>query len=395
MKDNYSLDMDDDDLESDDSSKDTRNQNDINEASFSTESIVNYGKEYEKLEKIYSKNEIASFNKILELKKINKLNGELDFYKKERIDWKYVYNNIFKKILLPINLNKIDINKTINIHEISQRIKYCVHCISSMKDKNINNEKKNLIPKIIDIFVWDDNKLKNFSNQLNHNNFKINDFKRSNSFENLIFENKNENNKEKKSNLNNKNNIKAIVNDKNSNNKNNNIKNNNIENENNNYKIRKHKSHATINLGLKSYEKFLSKNFLINNNEGIKSKNKFFSSPNKIKTNNKLILNNIEKKNYAYDNLIKNIPKLYDDILFETKQKKNKINLKREAFMETMNDFNSKNLNMEIKDKTFCENFYFFPIKQIYDKENDLENRGEKILSYKKMTDNLMDLLNI
>ncbi len=63
--------------------------------------------------------------------------------------------------------------------------------------------------------------------------------------------------------------------------------------------------------------------------------------------------------------------------------------------METMNDFNSKNLNMEIKDKTFCENFYFFPIKQIYDKENDLENRGEKILSYKKMTDNLMDLLNI
>ena len=395
MKDNYSLDMDDDDLESDDSSKDTRNQNDINEASFSTESIVNYGKEYEKLEKIYSKNEIASFNKILELKKINKLNGELDFYKKERIDWKYVYNNIFKKILLPINLNKIDINKTINIHEISQRIKYCVHCISSMKDKNINNEKKNLIPKIIDIFVWDDNKLKNFSNQINHNNFKINDFKRSNSFENLIFENKNENNKEKKSNLNNKNNIKAIVNDKNSNNKNNNIKNNNIENENNNYKIRKHKSHATINLGLKSYEKFLSKNFLINNNEGIKSKNKFFSSPNKIKTNNKLILNNIEKKNYAYDNLIKNIPKLYDDILFETKQKKNKINLKREAFMETMNDFNSKNLNMEIKDKTFCENFYFFPIKQIYDKENDLENRGEKILSYKKMTDNLMDLLNI
>ena len=162
MKDNYSLDMDDDDLESDDSSKDTRNQNDINEASFSTESIVNYGKEYEKLEKIYSKNEIASFNKILELKKINKLNGELDFYKKERIDWKYVYNNIFKKILLPINLNKIDINKTINIHEISQRIKYCVHCISSMKDKNINNEKKNLIPKIIDIFVWDDNKLKFF-----------------------------------------------------------------------------------------------------------------------------------------------------------------------------------------------------------------------------------------
>ena len=134
---------------------------------------------------------------------------------------------------------------------------------------------------------------------------------------------------------------------------------------------------------------------LINKNEGIKSKNKFFSSPNKIKTNNKLILNNIEKKNYAYDNLIKNIPKLYDDILFETKQKKNKINLKREAFMETMNDFNSKNLNMEIKDKTFCENFYFFPIKQIYDKENDLENRGEKILSYKKMTDNLMDLLNI
>ena len=63
--------------------------------------------------------------------------------------------------------------------------------------------------------------------------------------------------------------------------------------------------------------------------------------------------------------------------------------------METLNDFNLKNNNLEIKDKTFCDNFYFFPLKQNYDKENDLEKRGEKILSYKKMTDNLIDLLNV
>ena len=54
-----------------------------------------------------------------------------------------------------------------------------------------------------------------------------------------------------------------------------------------------------------------------------------------------------------------------------------------------------KNLNLEIKDKTFCENFTYFPIKQTYDKENDLEKRGERILSYKKMSDDLMELLDI
>ena len=39
-----------------------------------------------------------------------------------------------------------------------------------------------------------------------------------------------------------------------------------------------------------------------------------------------------------------------DNILFEIKQKKQNIQLKRNAFLETMSDFNLKNLNMEIKD---------------------------------------------
>ena len=84
-----------------------------------------------------------------------------------------------------------------------------------------------------------------------------------------------------------------------------------------------------------------------------------------------------------------------DDILFDTNQKKPNIEYKKNAFLETMNEFNVKNLNLEIKDKTFCENFTFFPIKQNYDKENDLEKRGERILAYKKMADNLMELLDI
>ena len=143
MRDELSLDIDeDDDFDSDESSKDPKNIININDSSFTTDNIINYGKEYEKLDKIYSKKEIALFNKLLEWRKINKLNEELGFYKKEKINWKYLYNNVFKLILFPINLNKIDINKTINIHEISQRIKYCIHCISSMKDKNVNNEKK-------------------------------------------------------------------------------------------------------------------------------------------------------------------------------------------------------------------------------------------------------------
>ena len=84
-----------------------------------------------------------------------------------------------------------------------------------------------------------------------------------------------------------------------------------------------------------------------------------------------------------------------DNFLFEIKQKKQDIQNKRNAFYETMSDFNLKNLNMEIKDKTFCENFSFFPLRQNYDKDNDLEKRGNLIMSYKKMTDNLIDLLNL
>ena len=103
MRDELSLDMDDDDdFDSDESSKDhPKNQIHINDSSFTTDNIINYGKEYEKLEKIYSKKEIELFNKLLEWRKINKLNGELDSYKKEKINWKYllfIYFNILFNI---------------------------------------------------------------------------------------------------------------------------------------------------------------------------------------------------------------------------------------------------------------------------------------------------------
>lgn len=382
MEDDISFDID-DDLDSEESSKDIKNQNHKNDSSFSTENIVNYGKEYENLSKIYSKKEILTFDKIFQLKKINKLNGELDSGKKEKINWKYVYNNVFKKILLPLNLNKIDINKTISIYEISQRLKYCVHTISSKKDKNNINEKKNLIPKIIDIFSCDKKKAKNYSINKNDN---------TNSFKNLILDNQIiniKNTKKPKRNsvlisLSHKNiNITNINSNKNL------INNKDILNDfNNENGIRKSKIHVTINLGTKSHEKFLTKK-LLHNKEN--KSNDIFSSQKK----NNIIIENLEKKNDAYENIIRSIPRLSDDILFESKQKKSNISSKREAFMEIMNDFNSKNLNIEIKDKTFCDNFYFFPLKQNYDKDNDLEKRGEKILSYKKMTDNLIDLLNI
>ena len=371
MKDESSLEFD-DEFDSDESSIDSKDQNSKKEASFTTENIINYGKEYEKLDKIYSKKEIALFNKLLEIRKINKLNTELDLYKKEKISWKFLYNNIFKLILHPINFNKIDINKNINIHEITQRIKYCVHCISTIKDKNISNEKLNLIPKIIDIFSIDNKKkvVKNYGN-------KKNMILRSNSHENFIFE---ENGINKYSD---KNNNIELINHKKSNkiDINNYYKNNNTETK----QKRKNKSHATIIMGAKSQEKLLSKNPLIN--KDIRKSIR--------KSKNTIIIKNIEKKNDTYENIIKSIPKLSDNNLFETKKKKANILLKRDAFEETMDDFNLKNLNIDIKDKTFCENFYFFPIRQNYDKENNLEKRGELIYSYKKMTDNLIDLLNI
>jgi len=379
MESELSFDMDDEDIDSDESSKDAKVQK--NDSYFCTENIINYGKEYEKLEKLYSKKEIISFNKLLEFKNIIKLNKELNSYKKEKINWKYLYENFFKMILLPINLNKIDINKTITIYEISHRIRYCVNCISSIKDKDkiINEEKKNIIPKVIDIFLQNNKKSKILSN--------INKIKKSYSHQNFQFGD--EDDMINNNNLNN-NNIKVINNNKN-NNKDilKNIQNNNNnKNENNNIRS-KGKNHMTIIIGKKSQEKLYNKNPLID--KEIKENNN--NEINNYKKN--IIFENITKKNEGYDNSIKNIPKLSDDNLFEINQKKTKISLKRDAFMETLNDFNLKNNNLEIKDKTFCDNFYFFPLKQNYDKENDLEKRGEKILSYKKMADNLIDLLNV
>lgn len=434
-EDELNLDMEDDDLDSDESSKDDKETKPVEDSSFTTENIVNYGKEYENLNKIYSKKEIMAFKKILDFKKLNKLNGELDSYKKEKINWKYLYNNVFRMILLPINLNKVDINKTISIHEISQRIRYCVHCIETMKDKNVNSEKKNLIPKIIHMFNNDKKKSYYFQNKIQNifdkeNGIKDNELKRSNSHENFLFDDntiKEENNTNKNSdnndNDNNEDNNNTNINNKNSNilgnqNENNINNNNNNENENkdnnnkninnnvdskenvkkeeNSIQKRKEKPHVTITLGKKPEGSKISKSYLINK-QLRKSNVNSFNTYKKLNQKSTLgiILENIEKKNEGYDNIIKNVPKMSDDILFDTKQKKPNMEYKKNAFLEVMNDFNMKNLNLEIKDKTFCENFTFFPIKQTYDKENNLEKRGERILSYKKMADNLMELLDI
>jgi len=440
-EDELSLDMDDDDLDSDESSKDDKEKKPVEDSSFTTENIVNYGKEYEKLNKIYSKKEIMAYNKILDFKKLNKLNGELDSYKKEKINWQYLYNNVFRMILLPINLNKVDINKNISIHEISQRIRYCVHCIETMKGKNVNDEKRNLIPKIIRMFNNDKKKSYYFQNKIQNifdkeNGIKDNDLKRSNSHENFLFddnvikeeniinnngdnkignnnndENANVNRDNNNINISNKNsdNLDNKIENNNNNNNENFIKDNNNKNTNNNddnkektnqeentTKKRKEKPHITITLGKKSESSTISKSYLLNKQLRKSNVNSFntFKKLNQ-KTTLGIILENIEKKNEGYDNVIKNVPKMSDDILFDTKQKKPNIEYKKNAFLETMNEFNMKNLNLEIKDKTFCENFTYFPIKQTYDKENDLEKRGERILSYKKMSDDLMELLDI
>ena len=243
-----SIDMDDEDLSSDESSKDAKDKKPIEDSSFTTENIINYGKEYQNLDKIYTKSELNSFYKILNFKKLNSLNDELDSYKKEKINWKYLYNNIFKMILLPINLNKVDINKTINIYEISQRIRYCIHCIATMKDKNIEKEKKNLIPRIIDMFTTDKNKpsglktkFQNFINN-NKNEFDDNSLKKSNSHENFFFDKDNVSkeidNKNDNENINNNKFNLNILNDNNKNTNNNDkndkdINNNHLDSEGN------------------------------------------------------------------------------------------------------------------------------------------------------------------
>jgi len=359
-----SLDMEDEDFDSDDSSKDTKNL--INDSSFTTESIINYGKEYERINRIYTKKQLNHFNKLLESKKLNKLNGELDLSKKEKINWKYLYVHVLKIILPPVNINKIDINKTINIHEISQRIKYCLLCTSSLKENGSNEQKNNLIPKIIEIFSHkgqrkhrsnNNNYIKSFSNE------KV--IKEENKANTISNQNEITNSKKlklKKKLTININNIKFINNDE---------------------QKRKTIFSPTNMMRKKTQEKLKGKNILLIDD---------VKNPN----NNNVIMEYIGKKNEEEKNIIKNIPSMSDDVLFDIKQKKKNSSTKRNAFNEAMTDFNLKNCNIEIKDKTFCNNFFFFPMKDNnYDNENDLEKRGERIMFYNNLADNLVDLLDL
>ena len=156
MSDEDGLDIDIDEDESEDSTKNNAGKNPDAEASFTTEIVTNYGKEYAKLENIYTKKEIKSFNNLLDLKKLSKLFNEIEVREnKTRINWQYLYRNVFKMIINPINFNKVNISQYITLHEISYRLRYCVHCCHKTKNTNLKilKERQNLIPKIIDILT--------------------------------------------------------------------------------------------------------------------------------------------------------------------------------------------------------------------------------------------------
>ena len=383
MSDEDGLDIDIDEDESEDSTKNNAGKNPDAEASFTTEIVTNYGKEYAKLENIYTKKEIKSFNNLLDLKKLSKLFNEIEVREnKTRINWQYLYRNVFKMIINPINFNKVNISQYITLHEISYRLRYCVHCCHKTKNTNLKilKERQNLIPKIIDILTYGSSNLfkkydnvnttKKMSNKLNKkNNKNCNEDSLNNSNNFKIF-------KRSKSEVNNLS-IESLMN--NSTNK---VK--FIDNQ-SNAVLNEKKKYVRKNSGKKLTVKVSHLKFDIKKYGMKKKSNKKFNVSNKIEENN---------REYAED-IIKNIPKMTDDDLFDTKIKKNQKDKMKIAFDEAMNEFKIKNINLEIKDKNFCQMAEFFPLKDTYDKETNLEKRGELILDYKNMTDELLDLLNI
>ena len=376
------INLDIDDEESEDSSKNNADKKPDVEASFTTESITNYGQEYAKLDDIYTKKEINLLNNLLDLKQLSQLFKEVEEREnKTRINWQYLYKNIFKMIFHPINSNKININQYVTLYEISYRLRYCAHCCQKIKNKNFNiiKEKSNLIPKIIDILNGNSNLFKKFDN-----------FNKGNTLSSKLHKKKdNNNNSSNEDSLKNLNNYRKLRRSKSE------VKNMNIEsfmNKSSNKK--KDDDYKSLN------EKY--KNIRANSKKKLTVKLFHFKFDlkkygTKKKTKKKFnISDKIEENNREYaENIITNIPKMADDDLFETKIKKNQKDKIKIAFDEVMNDFKIKNINLEIKDKNFCKMAEYFPLKDTYDKENDLEKRGELILDYKNMTDELLDLLNI
>ena len=425
-----------------------------NNASFTVETLLNSREDYDKCIEKYDQETLKRFCFLYADNNIEKLTNKISPYMKKKVTWATLYEKVFRKIFFPFSFKNG--GQYVTLEEIYDRINLIIQGEINNKYRSgyITKEEKNSIPSIINYFSYNNlqakkndkkneneekidymknlfskkKKMKNFKkmniqkkqilnisekndkseNQIN-NTYKSKNTK--NSSDDLIkLENKN---KIKKSNINYKRlssfNLDHLQRVYDSLNK--------QDNKINNAPIQ---SKKRLSFKEKKLNQSQSSNSIINNENLNNSKNiqntilkNEYNNSNSNKNNEETVNNNnqkqmivtertnktldsiITKKKYSIskedEKEIRNIPR--KEIIKKNIYKK----VEKLAYKDELEYFNRANLKTSIKDKIFCSitpMINFIGENNIPDRDSDLKKRGDNLLSFKQMADDIMNIIH-
>ena len=428
-----------------------------NNASFTVETLLNSREDYDKCIEKYDQETLKRFCFLYVDNNIEKLTNKISPYIKKKVTWGTLYEKVFRKIFFPfsfknggqyVTLEEIYDRINLIIHgEINNKY----------RSGYINKEEKNSIPSIINYFSYNNLQMKK-NEKKNDNDEKIdymknlfsNKKKKMKNFRKIHIQNKQimNNTNEKNDKTENQNNTLIKINNKKSSDDLIKIE-NKIKKPNINYKrlssfnldhlqrvydnlnrLDNKKTNSPIHEIRKKLifkEKKLNKsqnsnsiinNENLNNSKNIQnsfSKNEDINISNSNKKNEEIIYNNnynqkqmivtertnktldsiINKKKYLIskedEKEIRNIPKR--EIIKKNIYKK----VEKLAYKDELEYFNRANIKASLKDKIFCSitpMINFIGENNIPDRDTDLKKRGDNLLSFKQMADDIMNIIH-
>ena len=428
-----------------------------NNASFTVETLLNSREDYDKCIEKYDQETLKRFCFFNVDNNIEKLTNKISPYIKKKVTWGTLYEKVFRKIFFPfsfknggqyVTLEEIYDRINLIIHgEINNKY----------RSGYINKEEKNSIPSIINYFSYNNLQMKK-NEKKNDNDEKIdymknlfsNKKKKMKNFRKIHIQNKQimNNTNEKNDKTENQNNTLIKINNKKSSDDLIKIE-NKIKKPNINYKrlssfnldhlqrvydnlnrLDNKKTNSPIHEIRKKLifkEKKLNKsqnsnsiinNENLNNSKNIQnsfSKNEDINISNSNKKNEEIIYNNnynqkqmivtertnktldsiINKKKYLIskedEKEIRNIPKR--EIIKKNIYKK----VEKLAYKDELEYFNRANIKASLKDKIFCSitpMINFIGENNIPDRDTDLKKRGDNLLIFKQMADDIMNIIH-
>ena len=428
-----------------------------NNASFTVETLLNSREDYDKCIEKYDQETLKRFCFLYVDNNIEKLTNKISPYIKKKVTWGTLYEKVFRKIFFPfsfknggqyVTLEEIYDRINLIIHgEINNKY----------RSGYINKEEKNSIPSIINYFSYNNLQTKK-NEKKNDNDEKIdymknlfsNKKKKMKNFRKIHIQNKQimNNTNEKNDKTENQNNTLIKINNKKSSDDlikiENKIKKTNInykrlssfnldhlqrvydnlnrlDNKKTNSPI--HEIRKKIIFKEKKLNKSKNSNSIINNEnlnnskniQNSFSKNEDINISNSNKKNEEIIYNNnynqkqmivtertnktldsiINKKKYLIskedEKEIRNIPKR--EIIKKNIYKK----VEKLAYKDELEYFNRANIKASLKDKIFCSitpMINFIGENNIPDRDTDLKKRGDNLLIFKQMADDIMNIIH-